>query len=145
MKMFKIRRMQEGDGEGVIHLLNLHFPHVAMTGGKLLLRLSKGSRFFVADEGGKVVGFCELRLGKNALLRGIAVKAGLREKGAGTALVQKAVDEARKLGRRSLYLKVEVGNEKAIRIYGNMGFSIRREMASRMGEKLYLMGKELEN
>ena len=145
MKMFKARRMRDGDEDAVIRLLNLNFPHVAMTGEKLLLRLSKGSRFFVADEGGKVVGFCELRLGKNALLRGIAVKTGLREKGAGTVLVQKAVGEARKIGRRSLYVKVEVGNEKALRVYGNMGFAIRREIVSRMGERLYLMRKDLEN
>ncbi len=136
--------MAKKDENEVISILGKHFPHVGMTPEKLAFRISRGARFFVADEGGQVVGFCELRLGKNALLRGIAVEAGARGSGAGTALIEKAVEEARKEGRKRLYLKVEQANDQAIRVYGRMGFAVVREVVGKLGEMLFLMKKELE-
>jgi len=142
--MFNIRRMAKKDENSVLSLLGRHFPHVGITPEKLALRLARGARFFVAEKGGEVVGFCELRLGKNALLRGIAVGAGARGSGAGTALINRAVEEARKEGRPRIYLKVEQGNEEAIRVYGRLGFSVVRETVGKQGERLFLMRKELE-
>ena len=145
MKMFKIRRMAKKDVDEVARILNAHFPHVGMTGERMLDRVGTGSRFFVAEEGGEIAGFCELRVGRAALLRGIAVKTGVRGKGIGTALVKRAVLEAKKFGMSKIWARVEAENEMAVRFYEGLGFVVKDEIVGKAGVRLYLMRKGLEN
>ena len=145
MKMFKIRRMAKKDLEVVVGILNSHFPHIGMTAERMLERVATGSHFFVAEEGSEIAGFCELRIGRAALLRGIAVKAGVRGKGIGTALVKRAVLEARKFGVGKLWARVETANVAAVRFYENLGFAVKGETVGKTGMRMYLMRKGLEN
>ncbi len=142
--MFRIRRMAAPDRSEVIEMLNWHFPHVGMTGKKLEEKLGKGAVFFVAESGGKIVGFADLRMGKNALVRGLAVEKEWRGSGVGTALLEKAVEEARKKGYASVWIKTQAKNEGAVRVYRKIGFAAVRDTAGKMGETLLLMKKRLE-
>jgi len=142
--LFRTRRIAPDDYPEVIALLNRHFPHVGMTEEKLLGRLERGARFFVAESGGRIAGFVDLRLGKGALIRGLAVGGGWRGSGVGTALLEKAVACAKGEGYSSVYIKVQQGNEKAVRVYQKMGFAAVSETAGKMGEPLLLMRKKLE-
>ena len=143
--MFQVRRMRDGDEEAVISLLNTTFPHVAMTREKLKTRLLRGARFFVAVSGGEVAGFADLRIGRYALLRGIAVEAGWKGKGVGDALLKKAVGEAKMLGKDRVRLKVRVGNAEAVKLYKENGFAIEGEEEDRFGGRVYRMIKRVEN
>ena len=144
-KLFRIRRMAPSDSPEVIGMLNRHFPHVGMTGEKLEQRLGKGAVFFVAESGGKILGFADLRMGKNALVRGLAVEEKWRGSGVGTALLEKAVEEARKKGYGTVYIKVQPENLEAVRVYQKIGFAAVREMAGKDGKPILLMRKRLEN
>ena len=143
--MFKVRGMGEKDEDEVIGLLNATFPHVGMTREKLKSRLLRGARFFVAVSGEKVVGFADLRLGKYALLRGIGVNAGWKGKGVGAALLNRAVDEAKVLGKDRVWLKVRVDNSEAVKLYRENGFAVKHEEMDRQGGRVCLMVKRLEN
>jgi N-acetylglutamate synthase-like GNAT family acetyltransferase len=61
--------------------------------------------FFVADDGGKVVGAAGLELyGTYALLRSVVVGAETRRAGLGSTLTRRALDEAIARGARVVYL-----------------------------------------
>lgn len=61
--------------------------------------------FFVATRDAAVVGVIGVeRYGEAALVRSVAVSPPLRGSGLGAALVERAIDEARTMGIRDLYL-----------------------------------------
>lgn len=142
--MFRVRRMTQGDYGEVLSLLNEHFPHVGATVEKLTDRLARGAHFFVAESGGRVIGFVDLQMGRSAFVRGLAVAKRWRGKGVGTALLERAIAHARKEGKRFIYIKVRTSNEKAIRVYQKKGFVIIREKLGVTGEPLFVMRKGLE-
>ena len=85
----------------------------------------------VAEADGAVAGY--VRLGpattlaaseRVLLVRGIAVDPALQGRGIGRALVEAAVDEARRRGARRLTLHVLGHNEAARRLYAACGFEI---------------------
>jgi len=134
-----IRPMRPGDEPAVISLLNHHFPRVQMTSSKLHTRLSRGARFLVAEENGEVAGFADLRVGRRALLRGLAVQAEKRGRGVGSALVQAAVSEARSLGFKRLRVEALDGDVNAVRFYEMNGFAAMKTAVNRFGETVRVM------
>src|SRR5687768_4750627 len=61
--------------------------------------------FFVADEGGKIVGAAGIEwYGKDALLRSVVVASDAKGIGVGSLLTRRALDEARVHGARAVYL-----------------------------------------
>ena len=61
--------------------------------------------FFVAEEGGRIVGAAGLELyGSDALLRSVVVARDARGTGLGADLARRAIDEARARGVRAVYL-----------------------------------------
>ena len=140
---FRIRRIRESDKEAVIALLNESFPHVGMTRRRLEERIARGARFFVAESCGEVVGFADMWVGRSACLRGISVKQEWRRKGVGGALLNRAIVEAKRLGKKSVWLKVQVSNAEAVRFYKERGFFVKREEEGRFG-RMYVMARELE-
>lgn len=144
-KMFNVRKMEEKDEDVVIALLNQSFPHVGMTREKLKRRIKNGARFFVAESCEGVIGFVEMRIGRYAsYLRGISVKEEWRKKGVGTALLKRAIAEAKTSGVKCVWLKVRAANIDAIRVYSRFGFFIRKEQEHRKFGRIYIMKKKLE-
>jgi RimJ/RimL family protein N-acetyltransferase len=57
-------------------------------------------------------------------IRGITVDPALRGRGVGRALIDAAIDEARRRGARRLTLRVFAPNEVARRLYESAGFEV---------------------
>jgi len=71
---------------------------------------------------GGLTRFAGARLDHRALLWGMYVRPEARGAGAGDAIVGALLDEARRIGIRSVLLTVIAGNERAERLYRRWGF-----------------------
>lgn len=72
---------------------------------------------------GRDVGLVLFRVAADeAELLTIAVDAGHRRRGAGRALLQAVVDQARARGAQKLFLDVEASNVPALALYAQLGF-----------------------
>jgi RimJ/RimL family protein N-acetyltransferase len=93
--------------------------------------------FLVAEAGGEVVGQLGLT-GTARLELGMHVAAGWRGKGAGTALMEAALDYARAHGAYKISLEVWPHNTAAIALYEKFGFEregyLRKHWRRRNGE-----------
>ncbi len=87
-----------------------------------------GTRFTLAWQADAPVGFAavspEANDADNAWLDKLYVRAEVRGGGVGSALVQRAFDDARELGARTLRLRVNRFNASAIAAYRRYGFTI---------------------
>lgn len=113
--------------------------------------------FIVAELDHKVVGYimCKIEFGfsnfhklgfvKKGHVVSVAVVEEHRRKGLGKALMQEATSGmvARKIDE--IYLEVRVSNEQAVKLYENLGLSIKTKIRGyyRDGEDAYLMAIEL--
>jgi GNAT superfamily N-acetyltransferase len=98
---------------------------------------------FVADDGGKAVGWAQGHLnyrddqdwepdpnaqkfqsGENAYLENIEVTAGLRGKGVGAKLLEAAQGEAKRHGKKLLWLHTSENNEKAHKVFERAGWQL---------------------
>jgi ribosomal protein S18 acetylase RimI-like enzyme len=91
---------------------------------------------FVAELDGEPVGYA--RLGKKTPLeshahvlelRSVAVAPKHQRRGAGTQLLEAAIEEARRRGVRRLTLRVLGGNDAARRLYEALGFKVEGVLA----------------
>ncbi|MEW5996685.1 MAG: GNAT family N-acetyltransferase [Candidatus Micrarchaeota archaeon] len=81
--------------------------------------------YFVAEEGGTIVGFVHLILKeKKILLQGIGVKPEWRERGAGGRLLDAAVRFCDRKGM-DIFLKVKPANA-ALNLYNKKGFTLKK-------------------
>ncbi len=137
---YTIRRAEPGDYESVHRIfsgpkaiwgtLQLPYPSVEVS-RKRLAEPPEGTFILVVCVGNEVVGQLGLHTFPNHPRRrhvgsiGMAVRDDWQGKGAGTALMQAAVDLADKwLNLSRLELEVYTDNEPAIRLYRKFGFSI---------------------
>ena len=93
----------------------------------------------VAEAGGTPVGQLGLRLTRYGVAElGMAVAAGFRGRGIGSALLAEAVERARKAGAHKLSLQVWPHNAAAIALYERFGFQregyLTRHYRRRSGE-----------
>ena len=87
--------------------------------------------FLARDGGGQLVGMLTLATyriptGLHAVIEDVVVDEATRGAGLGAALVQAALDEAKRRGARNVDLTSRPSREAANRLYQKMGFS-RRE------------------
>ena len=84
-----------------------------------------GSRIAVAENAGKVIGFCKINTDADTgVLEYLVVLDSERGKGYGAAFMDWALNTFRELGVRNIDVKVVYGNE-AIRFYQKYGFRER--------------------
>jgi RimJ/RimL family protein N-acetyltransferase len=93
----------------------------------------------VAEAGGEPVGQLGLQLARYGVADlGMAVTAGWRGRGVGTALLAEAIEQARKAGAHKVALQVWPHNQAAIALYERFGFQreghLRRHYRRRSGE-----------
>lgn len=84
-----------------------------------------------ADLGGKIVGSLTLAVfrvptGLRAWIEDVIVEESQRGKGTGEALTRAALDEARRLGCRTVDLTSRPSREAANRLYQRVGFVLRQ-------------------
>lgn len=113
--------------------------------------------FIVAELDHKVVGYimCKIEFGfsnfhklgfvKKGHVVSVAVVEEHRRKGLGKALMQEATSGMVARKNDEIYLEVRVSNEQAVKLYENLGLSIKTKIRGyyRDGEDAYLMAIEL--
>jgi [ribosomal protein S18]-alanine N-acetyltransferase len=81
--------------------------------------------FLAKDANGHVVGFCSFwRVLDELHINNLAVKPEVRRLGAATALLERVLLEAGRLGVRRVTLEVRRSNEPARLLYERFGFSV---------------------
>jgi RimJ/RimL family protein N-acetyltransferase len=102
--------------------------------------IAKGNAHFVALDGERVVGWCDIVPSKREAFRhcgtlGMGLLADYRGRGIGTRLLRAALDTARVRGLERVELDVFEANEPAVRLYRRMGFAVEgtRVRAARLG------------
>jgi len=86
--------------------------------------LQRGGQILLAEHQGQIVGACALlRVDADTLeLAKMAVSPAARGLGIGQRLAQAALDTARSMGARRVYLESNTGLTAAIRLYYKLGF-----------------------
>ncbi len=86
--------------------------------------LDPGGRICIAERAGEIIGCCALIVtGPGELeLAKMTVAESARGHGAGRKLLQFAIDEARRMGVRRLYLESNTKAAAAIHLYEQLGF-----------------------
>jgi L-amino acid N-acyltransferase YncA len=91
---------------------------------------AKGTRTYVAEENGKIVGSYILRdnrpgLGNHVSNAGFMVDPSARGSGIGRAMGEHALSEARRLGYRAMQFNFVIAtNESAVHLWQQLGFRI---------------------
>jgi [ribosomal protein S18]-alanine N-acetyltransferase len=81
--------------------------------------------FVVRTPSCRVVGFCAFWLVFDEIhINNVAILPPYRGQGIGTALMQRVLGEARRLGARRATLEVRASNEAARRLYERLGFYV---------------------
>ncbi len=103
--------------------------------------------FLLAYEDCKAVGYVMLRVSKKPMsvigtkpveLVRLYIEKGIIGKGYGSALMNSCLKEAKKNGRRTIWLGVWEKNLRAIRFYEKWGFT-------KLGTKEFVLGSDLQN
>ena len=97
------------------------------------------AQFFVADDGGRIVGELGIELASYGVADfGMMVAADARGRGVGSALLSAAIEWARAAGAHKVALQVWPDNQGAIALYRKFGFDqeghLRRHYRRRNGE-----------
>ena len=91
---------------------------------------AKGTRTYVAEQDGRVIGSYILRpnrpgLGNHVSNAGFMVAPAARRLGVGRAMGEHAMKEARRLGYRAMQFNFVIAtNESAVRLWQRLGFNI---------------------
>ena len=111
--------------------------------------LSAGYSCWVAEQGGRIIGYGALMMVLDeAHLLNISIALPWQGKGYGRALLEHFIDVARRHGAHMLFLEVRPSNTQAIALYESAGFnefSVRRGYypAAKGREDAILMGLAL--
>lgn len=116
-------------------------PFVESAFRHALERSAPGRNVFVYEQDGDLVGWLWLdwRVGRErAHIRHLQIAEPYWGQGHGRHLVEDALAMARARQRREITLNVTKSNTRAMQLYANCGFVVKRDM----GDRLY-MGREL--
>jgi RimJ/RimL family protein N-acetyltransferase len=91
--------------------------------------ISSGFPYFVAVEGGRVVGWCDITPKERATMRhcgvlGMGLLPEYRGRGLGRPLMTRSLDAARAFGLARVELTVRVDNPRALALYRKLGFEV---------------------
>lgn len=121
---------------------------------EVIAALSPDDCWIVAEVGGEVVGFVDIRRGRMAKTRhtatlGIGVAKAYRGRGIGSLLLQAAEAWARRAGIRRIHFGVLAGNHRALLAYLKNGYQVEGCLPRqvREGDRYideYLVGKWLD-
>lgn len=104
--------------------------------------------FLVRTEECRVAGFCAFWLVFDEVhINNVAMRPRFRAQGIGTALLERVLAEARRLGARRATLEVRASNERARRLYERLGFyvaGVRRNYYSDPVEDALILWRDEE-
>lgn len=100
---------------------------VRFSGPQMAAHLGSGADLWVAETGGRAIGFCHLEAHeKRVWVESLAVDPPWRGRGVATALLQEALARTIAGGDRTACLSVADPNPAAQRIYRRLGFEVTR-------------------
>ena len=121
--MVKIREMEMDDLESVAVLEEELFQVPWSLNGLFSFFLREDVCFFVAEEEGKLVGYCGI---VTVLYEGdivkVAVSGKYQRRGVGRRLLQGTMEKMREKGVRVFHLEVRESNQAAVGLYEKLGF-----------------------
>jgi len=119
----EIRAAAPRDIDQVLAIERASFVDPWSRNGFMAELIKAGTRFWVMDEGGEVIGYIVAwDMVDYLYVANIAVREDRRKAGLGRALIQTCVDEARGTGRKAVVLDVRVSNSGARKFYESLGF-----------------------
>ena len=121
--MVKIREMEMDDLESVAVLEEELFQVPWSLNGLFSFFLREDVCFFVAEEEGKLVGYCGIVtvLDEGDIVK-VAVSGKYQRRGVGRRLLQGTMEKMREKGVRVFHLEVREGNQAAVGLYEKLGF-----------------------
>ena len=135
-----IRNYQRSDKDQVIFIWKEVFkPKKLHNNPEIAIKIKvkhNDNLFFVAEENNQIVGTIMVGFdGHRGWIYSLAVLPKFRCKGIGQLLVEKAVDELKKLGCLKVNLQIENDNSNVVSFYEKIGFSTEDRIS--MGKTLY--------
>lgn len=111
------------------YLSFLEGPSLEMSRGFVLKNIEEGAPHFIAIIDSKVVGWCDITSQNRPIFNhsgilGIGVIQKYRGLGIGSALLKKAIEEAKFKGLERIELTVREKNLNAINLYKKFGFEV---------------------
>lgn len=144
----RLRTMEHPDVDRVARIEAETFsnPWKPVTFRRLLER--PGPELWIAEvpDAGVVGYFVLWVMADEGELANVAVAEGHRNRGIGSALLDRSLERARERGVRSLFLEVRISNEGATRLYRRRGFevvAVREGYYDRPKEDALVMMKSL--
>lgn len=114
-----------------IHIAFTEAPSVEQAKFFVASMIQRDLPFYVADDGGRVVGWCDIFVAPENPQRpgfghlgalGMGLDSGFRGRGLGEALLGAALEHAGRIGLERVELQVYATNEPAIALYRKFGF-----------------------
>ena len=121
--MVKIREMEMDDLESVAVLEEELFQVPWSLNGLFSFFLREDVCFFVAEEEGKLVGYCGIVtvLDEGDIVK-VAFSGKYQRRGVGRRLLQGTMEKMREKGVRVFHLAVRESNQAAVGLYEKLGF-----------------------
>jgi ribosomal protein S18 acetylase RimI-like enzyme len=129
-----------------LYLLNFDGFSIEDTAEFVRSNREKGLPHFIAIDGDKVVGWCDLRnqdfpIFKHTGTVGMGIIKEYRGQGIGEKLLKTTIDAAQKMGLKRIELNVRETNTVAIALYKKIGFKIEGVLEN----AIYLDGAYVNN
>lgn len=143
--MVKIRTMELDDLEEVMVIEKENFALPWTENGFFSFLLRQDTLFLVAEEEGKIAGYCGVVLvPEEGDITNVSVAKARQGRGIGGQLIRELVSRAGEAGAVKLYLEVRKSNAEAIRLYERNGFAqigVRRDYYEEPKEDAILMAR----
>ena len=121
--MIAIREMEIDDLSQVMEIENATFAVPWTEMGYFSFLMREDTLFLVAEEEGKILGYCGLLMVLDeGDITNVAVEKSRRGQGIGEALVRELADRAARRGIALLHLEVRQSNQAARGLYRKLGF-----------------------
>jgi len=148
MDFYSIRVMHQEDLPQVLQIEKKSFSSGWSEDMFLRELKSPDSLLFVAETGGRIVGYIVARVlgGGYSEIRDLAVEPSVRRRGIATALLNNAIKALYYRGATKVFLEVRSSNKPAQALYQKLGFiatGIRRNYYNAPQEDAILMEKTL--
>ncbi len=145
----RIRKMTPADTDQVCAIEQDVFSDPWSRQGFLDALAMKDTCYLVAEEAGRICGYCGYyRSFEEADIVNVAVAPERRRQKIGRAMLLRLIEEGLRQGVRDFTLEVRVGNKAAVSLYRSLGFrteGIRKGFYDKPKEDAYLMWLRYED
>ena len=143
--MVKVREMTLDDLEQVMVIERENFSVPWTDNGFFSLLLRQDTQFLVAEDGDQIAGYCgAVMVPDEGDITNVSVAKSRQGQGIGSQLVKELIGRAAEAGVTRHFLEVRRSNDKALRLYEQLGFvreGIRKVYSEEPVEDAVLMSR----